>query len=77
MGFVKFNIWGESKNIEINSPYIDKINNTFTINGKNKTDLNNYIDNKKVKIKKNILKVKSKRIILPPHSINLIIFKNC
>tara|TARA_A100001015_G_C14814694_1_gene642215 strand:+ start:350 stop:919 length:570 start_codon:yes stop_codon:yes gene_type:complete len=67
----------ENKNIEIKSPYLDKINTTFTINGENKTDLNNYKNNRKVKIKKNILKYKSDKIILPPHSINLIVFKNC
>ena len=67
----------ENKNIEIKSPYLDKINKTFTINGGNKTDLNNYKNNRKVKIKKNILKYKSDKIILPPHSINVIVFKNC
>jgi alpha-L-arabinofuranosidase len=67
----------ENKNIELKSPYLDKINKTFTINGENKTDLNSYENNTKVKIKRNVLKIKSNIIVLPPHSINLIIFKNC
>jgi alpha-L-arabinofuranosidase len=37
----------ENKNIELKSPYLDKINKTFTINGENKTDLNNYKKYKK------------------------------
>ena len=67
----------ENKNIELKSPYLEKIYKTFTINGENKTDLNSYENNTKVKIKRNVLKIKSNIIILPPHSINLIIFKNC
>jgi alpha-N-arabinofuranosidase len=67
----------ENKNIQLKSPYLEKIYTTFTINGESKTDLNSYENNTKVKIKRNVLKIKSNIIILPPHSINLIIFKNC
>jgi alpha-L-arabinofuranosidase len=65
----------ENKNIELKLPYLDKIDKTFTINGENKTDLNSFKKNNKVKIKKNILKYNLNKIILPPHSINLIILK--
>ena len=67
----------ENKNIELKSPYLNKIYQTFTINGESKTDLNSYENNKKVQIKKNVLKYNLNKITLPPHSINLIIFKNC
>ena len=63
----------EKHSIKFKNINFNKIKETFTINGQNKTDLNTYRNNTKVKIKKNILNKGKDYIILPPHSINVIL----
>ena len=65
----------ENKNVKLKSPYLKKIEKTYLINGENKTDKNNYKNLKKVFIQNNKLKINSEFITLPPHSINIILFK--
>ena len=61
----------ENKQIKVNFPKFKKIIESYTVNGKSKTDLNNENKKNNVIIKKNIIKVISNQITLPPHSFSL------
>ena len=45
-----------------------------TTEGSNKVDLNTYENTSRVKIKKNSLKTSKGFLILPPHSISVVLF---
>ena len=61
----------ENKEIKVNFPKFKKIIESYTINGKSKTDLNTENKRNNVIIKKNIVKVANNQITLPPHSFSL------
>ena len=61
----------ENKTIKVNFPKFKKIIESYTINGKSKTDLNTENKRNNVIIKKNIVKVANNQITLPPHSFSL------
>jgi len=63
-----------NKNIEIIFSKFKKIIESYTVNGQSKTDLNDINNLNKVTIKKNIIKIYKDKIILPPHSFNLLRF---
>ncbi len=61
----------ENKKIKVNFPKFKKIIESYTVNGKSKTDLNAENKRNNVIIKKNIVKVINNQITLPPHSFSL------
>ena len=61
----------ENKKIKVNFPKFKKIIESYTVNGKSKTDLNTENKRNNVIIKKNIVKVINNQITLPPHSFSL------
>ena len=61
----------ENKQIKVNIPKFKKIIESYTVNGKSKTDLNTKNKKNNVIIKKNIVKVINNQITLPPHSFSL------
>ena len=61
----------ENKKIKVNLPKFKKIIESYTVNGKSKTDLNTENKKNNVIIKKNIVKVINNQITLPPHSFSL------
>ena len=61
----------ENKKIKVNFPKFKKIIESYTVNGKSKTDLNTKNKKNNVIIKKNIVKVINNQITLPPHSFSL------
>ena len=61
----------ENKKIKVNLPKFKKIIESYTVNGKSKTDLNTENKRNNVIIKKNIVKVINNQITLPPHSFSL------
>ena len=61
----------ENKQIKVNFPKFKKIIESYTVNGKSKTDLNTENKRNNVIIKKNIVKVINNQITLPPHSFSL------
>ena len=61
----------ENKKIKVNLPKFKKIIESYTVNGKSKTDLNTENKSTNVIIKKNIVKVINNQITLPPHSFSL------
>ena len=61
----------ENKQIKVNIPKFKKIIESYTVNGKSKTDLNTENKRNNVIIKKNIVKVINNQITLPPHSFSL------
>ena len=61
----------ENKQIKVNFPKFKKIIESYTVNGKSKTDLNTENKRNNVIIKKNIVKVANNQITLPPHSFSL------
>ncbi len=64
----------ENKKIKVNFPKFKKIIESYTVNGKSKTDLNTENKRNNVIIKKNIVKVINNQITLPPHSFSLFRF---
>ena len=66
----------ENKSVSVKLNNSLKITKTFTINGSNKTDMNDYKNINKVKIKNNILKAKDNHVIIPAHSINMILLRD-
>ena len=65
-----------NKNIKVKLPLFKEVLANYVINGHSPTDLNNELKRKKVKIRKNITKIKDTFCILLPHSFNLFILKN-
>ena len=63
-----------SEKILLKVPYLDRIAENYCIEGSNKVDLNTYANTSKVKIKKNSLKTSKGFLILPPHSISVVLF---
>ena len=63
-----------SEKILLKVPYLDRIAENYCIEGSNKVDLNTYANTSKVKIKKNPLKTSKGFLILPPHSISVVLF---
>jgi len=61
----------ENKQIKVNFPKFKKIIESYTVNGKSKTDLNTENKRNNVIIKKNIVNVINNQITLPPHSFSL------
>ena len=61
----------ENKQIKVNFPKFKKIIESYTVNGKSKTDLNTENKRNNVIIKKNIVKVINNQVTLPPHSFSL------
>ena len=61
----------ENKKIKVNLPKFKKIIESYTVNGKSKTDLNTENKRNNVIIKKNIVKVINNQVTLPPHSFSL------
>ena len=66
----------ENKSVSVKLNNNLKITKTFTINGSNKTDMNDYKNINKVKIKNNILKAKDNHVTIPAHSINMILLRD-
>ena len=66
----------ENKSVSVKLNNDLKITKTFTINGSNKTDMNDYKNINKVKIKNNILKAKDNHVTIPAHSINMILLRD-
>ena len=66
----------ENKSVSVKLNNNLKITKTFTINGSIKTDMNDYKNINKVKIKNNILKAKDNHVTIPAHSINMILFRD-
>ena len=63
-----------SEKILLKVPYLDRITENYCIEGSNKVDLNTYENTSRVKIKKNSLKTSKGFLILPPHSISVVLF---